>query len=65
MKTYLLTYQHEGAEWVIEIKAKDIQDANARRAKLAYARLDGELIARVPSSMGLLARIVTAVKNAL
>lgn len=65
MKTYLLTYQHEGAEWVIELKAKDIQDANARRAKLAFARLDGELIARIPSSLGLFARFATLVKNAL
>jgi hypothetical protein len=65
MKTYLLTYQHEGAEWIVELKAKDTQDANARRAKLAYARLDGELIACVPSSMGLLARFATFVKNAL
>lgn len=65
MKTFLMTYQHEGAEWVFEIKAKDIRDANARRAKLAYARLDGELIARVPSSMGIFARIATFLKNAL
>lgn len=65
MKTYLLSYQYEGAEWVIEIKAKDMQDANARRARLAFARLDGELIARIPSPTGIVARVTNFLKNAL
>lgn len=65
MKTYLLSYQYEGAEWVIEIKAKDMQDANARRARLAFARLDGELIARIPSPTGIFARVAQFLKNAL
>ena len=64
MKTYLLSYQYEGAEWVIEIKAKDIQDANARRARLAFARLDGELIARIPSPTGYFSRVANFLKNA-
>jgi len=62
-KTYLLTYQHDGAEWVIELKAENEADALARRAKLAWARLDGELVTKIPHSMGWLARILVTLKN--
>ena len=63
LKTYLFTYQHEGAEWVVELRAENEADALARRAKLALARLDGELVAKVPQTAGWLARIVVAVRN--
>jgi len=62
-KTFLLTYQHDGAEWVIELKAKNEADARARCAKLAWARLDGELIAKIPQSVGWLAKIGVALQN--
>ena len=46
-KTYLFSYEHEGASWVQEIKASDAKDAQARVRKLHAATLDGELIAKV------------------
>jgi hypothetical protein len=63
MKTYLLTYQHDGAEWVIELKAANIQDAQARMAKLAFARLDGELVAKLPASTGPATRLAVWFRN--
>jgi hypothetical protein len=62
-KTYLFTYQHDGSEWVIELKAKDEADARARCAKLAWARLDGELIAKIPQSLGWLAKVGVTFQN--
>ena len=63
MKTYLLTYQHDGAEWVLELKADSFQDARNRVAKLAYARLDGELVAKVAGATGPVARMVVWLRN--
>jgi len=63
MKTYLLTYQHEGAEWVVELKAASIQDARTRLGKLAFARLDGELIAKVPAEAGPLVKLAVWLRN--
>lgn len=65
LKTYLFTYQHDGADWVLEVKASSEQDALARRAKLAYARLDGELVAKIPASAGPIAKAITSFRNAL
>lgn len=62
-KTYLFTYHHNGAEWVIELKAESEQDALARRAKLVNARLDGELVAKLPQSTGWLARLLVKARN--
>lgn len=63
MKTYLLTYQHDGAEWVLELKADNAQDARARMAKLAYARLDGELVAKIAAPLGPVARLAAWLRN--
>lgn len=64
-KSYLFTYQHDGAEWVFEIQARDEKDAIARKAKIAYARLDGELVAKIPAHVGLFAKAAVTLKNAL
>ena len=63
-KTYLFRYRHDGAEWGLEIVARDQKDAKARLAKLPYATLDGELVARVPATLGPLAAISAALRNA-
>lgn len=65
MRTYLITYNHDGAEWLLEIKAKDAADAKARLARLPYGRVDGELVAKVPGSLGPIAMIITAIRNGL
>ena len=64
-KTYLFSYSHEGAEWCLEIKARDMQDAKARLARLPFARYDGELYAVIPASAGWLARLIVFVRNRL
>lgn len=62
-KTYLFSYQHAGAQWSFEIPAKDAEDAKARLARLAYARLDGELVARLPATVGVFAWLLTNLRN--
>lgn len=62
-KIFLVSYRHEGAEWVLELKARDQRDAEARLARLAFATLDGELIARVPASAGPLAKLAVLIRN--
>jgi len=60
---YLFEYQHEGAEWAIQIPATSAEDAHARLKKLAWAKYRGEVHStyRVPSTFlgGLVARIIT------
>lgn len=65
MKTYLFSYRHDGAEWAVEIQAASEADAKARVAKLAYASYDGELVAKVPASLGFIPRLLVSVRNTL
>jgi hypothetical protein len=46
-KTYLFSYEHAGASWVLEIKASDAQDARARLRRLHAATFDGEMVAKL------------------
>lgn len=46
-KTYLFTYRHEGAEWVLPIQARNACDARERLKGIALARYDGEAMARI------------------
>lgn len=48
LNTYLFTYEHDGAECVLVLKAKDVADAKARVSKIAQATYDGELVTKVP-----------------
>lgn len=64
-KTHLFTYRHNGAEWTLEIKAQNARDARERLKTLPLARYDGELIAKVPASLGPLTKTVTWLRNAL
>ncbi len=63
LKTYLASYRHDGARWVLEIKARDAEDAKARLSRLAFAQIDGELVAKVPATLGPLAKVAVAVRN--
>lgn len=64
-KTFLISYHHQGAEWVLELTALDVEDARARLRVLPLARIDGELIAKVPASLGPLPTIATFLRNGL
>ncbi len=48
-ETHLFTYRHDGAEWVLAIKATNATDARARIGKLAYATYDGVAISQMPA----------------
>lgn len=64
-KTYLFRYGHDGGTWIFEVRAVSEEDAKARVRKMATASLDGELVAKIPSGLGLLPRLLVAVRNAL
>ena len=52
METHLFSYRHDGAEWVLEIKAASAEDAKARLARLPWATYDGVLVSKIPASIG-------------
>lgn len=47
-ETHMFTYRHDGADWVLTIKATDADDARARIGKLAYATYDGVVVEQLP-----------------
>lgn len=61
--THLFSYRHDGTEWTLEIKARDPHDAKERLKALPFARYDGELIAKVPVSLGPLMRAAVWLRN--
>jgi len=62
-RPYLFSYGHDGARWQFEIMATSPDDARARVSKLAYASYDGELIAKLPARLGLVARMLVGARN--
>ena len=62
-KTYLVCYNFDGSEWNLELKADNWQDAEARVRRLAYARVEGELVAKVPGAFGIFAAAAVFVRN--
>lgn len=42
-KRYLFDYRHEGAEWSLEIRARDLDDAKARLAAIPWSQYRGEI----------------------
>ena len=62
-RTFLVSYNYEGAQWSLEIKATSMADAKARLGRLAFGTVDGELVATVPAVAGLLVRLFTAARN--
>ena len=69
MRTYLVSYNHEGARWNLELKARDMADARARLSRLVFASLDGEIMARIPMPSGrwsiIVGRVLGAVQGLL
>jgi hypothetical protein len=67
LRTYLVSYNHEGAMWNLELKARDTADARARLSRLCFATLDGEVMARIPVPPGrlgiLTGRVLGAVQS--
>jgi hypothetical protein len=65
MKTFLVAYRHEGSEWNIELPALSIEDARQRLSQLALGRLEGEVVAKIPSALGPIASLAAIARNAL
>ena len=63
LKTFLVSYRHDEGEWSLELKARDYADAKARLARLSFATVDGELIAKVPATLGPLAVLAVTLRN--
>ena len=61
-KTYLFTYNFDGASWQLPIKAKTPEEAKARLDRLHYAQYSGELIAALPVH-STLERIIRAIRQ--
>ena len=64
-KTFLLRYRYDGAEWALELTARDYEDAKARLARLPYASIDGEHVLTVPAALGPIATLSIAIRNAV
>lgn len=64
-KIYLFRYRFEGTEWAVEIPARSPSEAKQRLSYLTFAQYDGELVAKIPASLGLIARITAAIRNAI
>jgi hypothetical protein len=58
-------YQHDGATWIIEIRATSQTDAWQRICRMQDGTYLGVVHARIPASMGWVARMICGVRNAL
>lgn len=65
VRTYLFSYQHDGASWVLEVNANSLEEAKARVAKMSYATYDGELVAKLPAVTSPIARLSVWLRNTL
>lgn len=64
MKAFLVNYNHGGQRYALELHATDADDAKARLGSLLYGQVQGELVAKVPAPLGMLASLVCSVRNA-
>lgn len=62
-KRYLVSYRHDGAQWNIELPAASFEDAERRLSQMHFGRVDGEVVATLPGSMGPIASILIAIRN--
>ncbi len=53
VRRYLFEYRHQGAEWALELVARDMDDALARLDTLPTATFMGELADTLPIPTGL------------
>jgi len=53
VRRYLFEYRHQGAEWALELVARDMDDALARLDTLPRATFMGEIAETLPIPTGL------------
>lgn len=51
-RTFLFTYNFDGAKWELPIKAKTPEEARARLNRVLYAEYTGELMASIAIPSG-------------
>lgn len=61
--THLFSYRFKGKVYTVDIVARDEAEAKERLKALAWAEYDGELVARIPTELGPLARLAIAARN--
>ena len=64
LEKHLFSYRFNGRDYAFEIPAQSAEEAKERLKSLAWAQYDGVLVARIPAQLGLLGRIVVAIRNA-
>ena len=65
LKTFVVSYQHEGVNLALHVKGASEQDARARLSKLGYGQIDGELVATIPAvQSGRIAKPLVWLRNA-
>jgi hypothetical protein len=62
--THIFSYRFNERQYTVDIVARDAIEAKERLKALAWATYDGELVARIPAGLGILARISVVVRNA-
>lgn len=63
-RTYLFSYNYGGSNWNIEIRAESPEDAQQRVSRLVFATYQGEVVAKVPASLGAPVRLAVLMQNA-
>jgi hypothetical protein len=63
-ETHLFTYRHDGADWILAIKATDADDARARIGKLAYATYNGVAVAEMSAAHAPIGILSVWIRNA-
>lgn len=65
-RTYLVSYQYDGAKWSLEVRATSEEDAMFRLRRASnYGTVDGELMLTIPATPGAgpLTRLICWWKN--
>jgi hypothetical protein len=62
-KTYLFSYNYDGCSWCFEIQAESPEDARKRVSRLTFASYDGELVAKIPATLGIPTKAIIALRN--
>ena len=64
MKSFLVNYRYGGQRYALEIPAADAAEAKDRLGSLLYGQVLGEVVGKVPASIGLLASLICLLRNA-
>ena len=53
LKRFICRFPYDGAEWGVEVYARDFEDAKRRLERIGtHGNVDGELMAKIPVAAG-------------